>query len=68
MKFSKSFTVKGDIEKTFHFIQVYLPRQNCKTKNLIQPLQLVLERGSQWGSWASFKIENTKTLLTITLS
>jgi hypothetical protein len=65
MRFSKAFTVKGNIERAFELTEKYVQGMKFNIKNSVHPTLLVLERGSRWGSFASTKIENVKTTLTI---
>jgi len=65
MRFSKSFTVKGNSERAFELTERYVQGMKFRVKNAVPPVLLVLERGGSWGSFASFKIENCKTVLTI---
>ena len=67
MQFSKSFTVKGDLNKTFDLIESYVQGMKFKTTNFVRPNFLILERGSRWGSRTSTKIEQPKTTLNISL-
>jgi hypothetical protein len=68
MKFSKSFTVKGSIEKAFDLTEKYVSGMKFKIVNSVKPTLLVLKRGSTSGSFTSFKIEDAKTSLTISFS
>ena len=65
MKFTKSFTVKGNIDRAFDLTEKYVQGMKFNIKNEAKPNLLVLERGNTWGSVASTAIENVKTVLTI---
>jgi hypothetical protein len=65
--YSKTFSVKGDLNKAFDLTEKYVQGMKFKIKNEVKPTLLVLERGSRWGSIGSTKIESTKTTLTISL-
>lgn len=65
MRFSKTFTVKGKIERAFELTEKYVQGMKFNIRNTVHPTLLVLERGSRWGSFTSHKIENSRTILTI---
>jgi hypothetical protein len=65
VKFSKGFSVKGNVERAFELTEKYVQGMKFNVKNSVHPTLLVLERGSGWGSFTSHKIENSKTVLTI---
>jgi hypothetical protein len=65
MKFSKTFTVKGNSDRVFELTEKYVQGMKFKIKNEVKPTLMVLERGSGWGSFSSSKIENSKTALTM---
>ena len=67
MKFSKGFTVKGNIEKAFELTKDYMSGIKFQIVNQNKPNFISLKRGSTFGSLTSFKIENVKTELSITL-
>ena len=68
MKFSKAFTVKGNVEKVFDLTEKYVSGMKFKIMNSQKPMLLILKRGGTLGSLFSFKIENVKTTLTISFS
>ena len=68
MKFSKAFTVKGNIEKVFDLTEKYISGMKFKIANSHKPTLLILKRGGTLGSFNSFKIENVKTTLTVSFS
>lgn len=65
MRFSKTFTVKGNAERAFELTEKYVQGMKFNVKNAVRPTLLVLERGSRWASFTSSKIEDDKTTLTI---
>jgi hypothetical protein len=65
VRFSKEFTVKGNMERAFELTEKYVQGMKFNVKNTVHPTLLVLERGGHWGSFTSHKIENSKTVLTI---
>ena len=67
MRFSKSFTVKGKIERAFDLTEKYVQGMKFNIKNAVRPTLLVLERGSGLAAFTSTKIEDCKTTLTISL-
>ena len=68
MKFSKTFTVKGNVEKVFDLTEKYVTGMKFKITNSQKPTLLILKRGGTLGSITSFKIENVKTTLTLSFS
>ncbi|MEM1552151.1 MAG: hypothetical protein QW734_05495 [Candidatus Bathyarchaeia archaeon] len=68
MKFTKAFTVKGNIEKVFDLTQKYVSGMKFKIVYSVKPTLLILERGSTLGSLTSCKIEDCKTTLTISFT
>ncbi len=68
MKYSKTFVVKGSIERCFDIVQDYFQSIKFRVKNRSRPNLLVLKRGSGLGSIMSFSIEKYKTILTIYFS
>jgi len=68
VKFSKSFTVKGNIEKVFELSELCLSDMKFRVERSVRPTLLVLGRGNFSGSLSSFNIDNVKTVLTISLS
>jgi hypothetical protein len=65
MKFTKAFEVKGNLDRAFELTEKYVQGMNFKIRNEVRPSRIILERGSGWGSVTSSKIENSKTVLTI---
>ena len=65
MRFSKTFIVKGKPERAFELTEKYVQGMKFSIKNAVHPTLLVLERGSRWASATSSKIEDNKTILTI---
>lgn len=65
MRFSKSFTVEGGIDRVFELIQAFISGMKFKLEHADKPNTLVLKRGSKHP--LSFKIENYRTELTISL-
>jgi len=68
LKFSRAFTVKGDIERAFDLTEKYISGMKFTIVNSARPTLLVLNRGSALGSFFSFKVENVRTTLTISFS
>ena len=69
MKFSKSFTVKGSIERVFELTEKYRwERMNFRIERSTRPTLLVLKRGSTLGSLFTFRVEYARTTLTISFS
>jgi len=68
LKFSKTFTVKGNIERVFDLTEKYISGMKFKIANSHKPTLLILKRGGTLGSLVSFKIENIKTTLTLSFS
>ncbi len=68
MRFSKAFTVKGNVERAFELTEKYVQGMKFRIENSAKPTLLVLKRGSTLGSLFSFKVEDVKTTLTISLS
>jgi len=68
MKFSKGFTVKGNIERVFELTEKYVSGMKFRIENSAKPSLLVLKRGDTTGSIFSHKIENSKTTLSISFS
>lgn len=68
MKFSKGFSVKGNIDRVFELTEKYVSGMKYRVENSVKPTLLVLKRGSTLGSLFSFKVENVKTILTISFS
>jgi hypothetical protein len=65
MRFSREFTVRGNVERAFDLTEKYVQGMKFNVKNAVRPTLLVLERGGHLGSFTSTKIENCKTTLTI---
>lgn len=72
MKYAKTFTVKGNIERAFDLTEKYVQGMKFSIKNAIKPTLLVAERGSRSASAFGFagghKIENCKTVLAISFN
>ncbi|ODS37530.1 MAG: hypothetical protein A7316_01725 [Candidatus Altiarchaeales archaeon WOR_SM1_86-2] len=67
MKFSKSFTVKGDIGKVFELTKEHMSNMKFQIVNQNTPNFISLKRGSRLGSLTSSETENAETELSITL-
>jgi len=68
MKYSKTFEVKGDIERAFELTRSYTSGMKFRIESAVKPNMLLLKRGSVWGSLTTFKVENVKTTLTISFT
>ena len=67
MKFSKSFTVKGNIRKVFELTKEYTSMMKFQIVNQNKPNFISLKRGSPLGSLTSSETENAEIELNITL-
>jgi hypothetical protein len=67
MKFAKGFAVKGEINKVFDLIQLFMPNMKFRLESANRPNFLVFRRGGKLGSLFSSEVENCETILTITL-
>jgi hypothetical protein len=68
VKFSKSFTVKGNIESVFELSKRCVSDMKFMEERSIKPTMLVLGRGNISGSLSSFNINDVKTVLTVSFS
>ncbi len=66
MKFSKTFAVRGNMDRAFDLSEKYVLGMKFKIKNEVKPSLMVLDRGSGIGSTLGTKIEDCRTILTIT--
>lgn len=64
MKFTKSFTIKGDSTEVFDETRKYLPKCGYKEEGASWPINMVLKRGK--GGFLQTNIKDLKTLLSIT--
>jgi len=68
VKFSQAFKVEGNIERVFELSEQCVSDMKFKQEKSVKPTLLILKRGNISGSLSSFKIDDVKTVLTITFS
>lgn len=68
LKFSRAFIVKGSIERVFELCEGCISDMEFSVERSVKPTLLILERGNLSGSLSSFKIDDVKTMLTVSFS
>jgi len=68
VKFSRAFTVKGNIEEVFDLCERYVPLIKFGVKRIVKPTLLIVERGNISSSISSFRITEVKTRLVISFA